>query len=247
MLELYNFVQSTCSQMVRFCLAEKGLDWVDHRLDSRKSEHLTPAYLALNPNALVPTLVHEGSPIGDSTVIAEYLDEVFPEPTLSPATALGRAEMREWLRYFEEIPTPSIRYPSYNQYIRGGFKDLSDEAFAEQANKRPLRKHFIQRMTQKGFEQADIDRALENLQQSIDRVDAALAGNGGPWILGEQLTIADACFLPTIDRLDDLGYAKMWADRPGTAGWYDRIKARPAYTSTYYQGARLSQTFDKVA
>ena len=56
-------------------LAEKGLEWVDKRLDSRTGEHLQPDYLKLNPNGLVPTLVHDGAVILDSSVIMEYLDE----------------------------------------------------------------------------------------------------------------------------------------------------------------------------
>ena len=85
MLELYNFPMSTCSQKVRIVLAEKGLDWVDHRIES--GDHLKPGYLQLNPNGVVPTLVHDGVPIIDSSVICEYLDEVFPQSSTTPPTA----------------------------------------------------------------------------------------------------------------------------------------------------------------
>ena len=85
MLELYNFPPSTCSLKVRICLAEKGLEWVDHRLDSRDGDHLKPEYLKLTPNGVVPTLIHDGNVIIDSSVICEYLDEVFPEIRLTRA------------------------------------------------------------------------------------------------------------------------------------------------------------------
>ena len=107
MLELYNFAPSTCSLKVRICLAEKGLEWVDHRMDSRDGEHLRPAYLKLNPNGVVPTLIHDGDVIIDSSVIMEYLDEVFPGGRLTPEDPVRRAHMRKWLRYFEEVPTPA--------------------------------------------------------------------------------------------------------------------------------------------
>ena len=112
MLELYQFPESTCSQKVRICLGEKGLEWVERRLDWRKRKHLTPEYLALNPNWVVPTLVHDGRSVIDSNVIMQYLDEVFPEPPLSPADPLARARMRAWLSYFNDVSVTAIRLPS---------------------------------------------------------------------------------------------------------------------------------------
>ena len=82
MLELYHNGMSTCSQKVRFCLAEKGVAWTGHHLDLRAGDQHTPEYLALNPNGVVPTLVDDGDVIIESTIINEYLDEKFPEPAL---------------------------------------------------------------------------------------------------------------------------------------------------------------------
>ena len=120
-LELYHFDKSTCSQKVRICLAEKGLDWVNRHVDLPGSEHVMPAYLALNPNGVVPTLVHDGTPIIESTVICEYLDELYPyEPRLSLSDILSRARMRAWLRYIDEVP--SIVNGGVIMYRRGGAK-----------------------------------------------------------------------------------------------------------------------------
>jgi len=59
MLELYNFSQSTCSLKVRICLEEKQLAWIDRRLVSKNHDHLSDWYLKLNPNGVVPTLIHD--------------------------------------------------------------------------------------------------------------------------------------------------------------------------------------------
>ena len=69
MLALYNNAYSTCSQKVRLCLHEKGLDWEDRQINFRLNEHLAPDYLKINPNGVVPTLVHDGNPVVDSSVI----------------------------------------------------------------------------------------------------------------------------------------------------------------------------------
>jgi glutathione S-transferase len=242
MLELYNFPMSTCSQKVRIVLAEKGLEWVDHRIES--GEHLKPEYLKLNPNGVVPTLVHDGTPIIDSSVICEYLDEVFPQNTTTPPDALGRAKMRAWLRYIEEVPTPAVRYPSFNRVLVHNLKRMSPEAFDKAADARPLRRHFYHRMGQAGFPQEDIDAAMWDLDQAYGRMEKALTETGGPWILGRQFTLVDVCLVPTVDRMDDLGYAHTWRSKyPRMTDWWSRIQARPSYKTTYYKGARFSDAY----
>ena len=80
-LILYNAPQSTCSQRVRFTLHEKGLAFSEHKLDLFSGDQLRLEYLKINPNGVVPSLVHDGGVVIDSAVIIEYLNEVFPEPT----------------------------------------------------------------------------------------------------------------------------------------------------------------------
>lgn len=114
-LTLYHADYSTCSQKVRIALAEKGLDFHSRPISFRNEEQVSEAYLKINPNGVVPTLVHREDVIMDSSCILEYLDEAFPETSLSPPTAMGRAKMRAWLRFMEEVPTKAIRIPSFEQ------------------------------------------------------------------------------------------------------------------------------------
>ena len=78
-LALYHSGLTTCSKKSRLCLKEKGLPYESHFVRLDKFEHHDPAYLKLNPNGLVPTLVHDGKVIIESGVINEYVDEVFPD------------------------------------------------------------------------------------------------------------------------------------------------------------------------
>ena len=73
-LVLYNAPQSTCSQRVRFTLHEKGLAFSEIKLDLFSGDQLRPEYLKINPNGVVPSLVHDGRVIIDSAVILEYLN-----------------------------------------------------------------------------------------------------------------------------------------------------------------------------
>lgn len=243
MLTLYNAPHSTCSQKVRLCLAEKGLAFEDIRLDIGKGkQHLTPEYLKLNPNGVVPTLVHDGQTVIDSSVICEYLDEVYPETRLSPAAPVERARMRAWMRYLEEVPTAAVRVPSFNMAFLPRFEGLDRARFeAEEAGPRPIRKHFYRRMGPNGFKKEDVEASLEQLGATCARMEAALAN--GPWLLGQMYTLADIIVTPSIDRMADLGYASLWEGKyPRVGDWYARIQARPAFKKAFYPGSRLSES-----
>lgn len=242
MLKLYNAAHSTCSQKVRICLHEKGLPFEDIKLDLGKAkDQLKPEYLALNPNGVVPTLVDGDAAIIDSSVICEYLDEKHPTPRLSPDDIAQRAKMRAWMRYLEEVPTVAVRVPSFNMGFLQRFAGLDDEEFrAQQSDVRPVRKHFYRRMTQTGFRRADVEAALEQIDATCARMEKAL--EAGPWLLGEQYTVADIVAAPSIDRMADLGFASIWEGKyPRVTDWYARMRARPAFQQTFYPGARMSE------
>ena len=81
MIELYYFENSICSERVLMTLAEKSAtDWVPRHIHLFKREQFDPAYLKLNPKAQVPTLVHEGEVIRESSIICDYLDDLYPDP-----------------------------------------------------------------------------------------------------------------------------------------------------------------------
>ena len=247
MLTLYHAMHSTCSQKARICLFEKGLEFESRLVDLAGKEQLTPEYLKLNPNGVVPTLVHDGEPVTDSSVICEYLDEQFPQVPLSPPDALGRARMRAWLRYIDEVPTAAVRVPSFNGAFLYRFQGMDAERFKqEQADVRPLRKHFYRRMGPEGFSQADIGASVEQIGRTVDRMEDALAK--GPWLLGDRYTIADMTVAPLIDRMADLGFSDIWSDgrRPRVSDWYRRMRERPAFQRAFPRGARLSEFLNVV-
>ena len=85
MITLYHHGSSVCAAKVRIVLAEKSLPWDGVYVDILRGDQFDPAYMKLNPKAVVPTLVHDGKVIVESSVICEYLDETFPDPPLKPA------------------------------------------------------------------------------------------------------------------------------------------------------------------
>ena len=103
MITLYHFHGSTCSQKVRLVLAEKGLDYESREVNLLAGGQHDPDYVKLNPNHVVPTLVHDGGVFIESTLINEYLDDAFPETPLRPASAAGRHAMRLWTQRIDAL------------------------------------------------------------------------------------------------------------------------------------------------
>lgn len=236
MIELFYYKSSTCSQKVQLALFEKGLDFIAHHIDLAKGEHLTPAYLKLNPNGVVPTLRHGGEVVTDSSVIMEYLDEVFPDPPLSGATPLGRARIREWLRFIEEVPTVAVRIPSFKQVLLDRTAHLTPVERRASADRRPLRQHFYRSMEQ-GISDDRQMEALQRLAMTITRMEGPLAQQR--WLCGCEVTIADLALIPTFDRLENLGHAQLWEHAPSVYRWWQASKARASFAQVYSPGVRL--------
>src|ERR1700733_9681338 len=177
MLTLYHAPHSTCSQKVRMVLHEKGVPFDEVRIDLGKKEQLKPEYLAINPNGVVPTLVDDGTPIVESSVICEYLDEKYPQSPLVPSNLLERARMRAWTHYIEEVAVGAIRIPSFNRAFLYRFEKKDQKQFEnEEIGPRPVRRELFQRMgSPKGFSKQDIDRSLEQLTETCRRMDARIA------------------------------------------------------------------------
>lgn len=235
-LLLYNWPTSTCSQKVRLVLAEKELPFTERRLDSSKAENLADWYLKLNENGVVPTLAHGERIIIDSSVITEYLDEVFPAVPLRPLDVYERARMRVWRQFIDEVPTAAIRVPSYNRYIRHKWQAMSQEDFDRLVERRTVRRHFYQSMGREGSSVEEENAAIDKLRETVRRMERAL--ESGPWIMGGQFTLADVGLIPTIVRMADIGLGDLWEKNSRVAEWYARVQSRPSFAKAFYPGSR---------
>jgi glutathione S-transferase len=244
---LYNAPQSTCSQRVRFTLHAKGIPFEEKKLSLLDGDQLKPDYLKLNPNGVVPTLDHDGKIVIDSTVITEYLDEVAPEKSFTPADPVKRAAMRSQMRFIDEMPAPSVRVPTFNLAFLPRFQKMSRDEFIAFAESKPLRKEMMLAMGQAGFPQKEMDAALDRMNRTYERMDYWIGESGGPWLMGKDLTLSDIALMPALVRMDDLNLSDMWAGRPRVVKWYEMIKAHPAFAPTYYHGTLLTQIFPHLS
>ena len=94
MIRLYDYPDCPFSQKVRVVLAEKDLEYERVHVDLHKGEQRAPEFLKLNPYGKVPVLIDEDVVVYDSTIINEYLEEEYPNPSLMPEDSAGRARVR---------------------------------------------------------------------------------------------------------------------------------------------------------
>lgn len=95
-MKLYSFFRSSAAYRARIALNIKELsyEYVAKHLVKNGGEHKLADYLAVNPQGFIPALEHDGVLITQSVAIIEYLEEVFPSPSLLPARAVDRAAVR---------------------------------------------------------------------------------------------------------------------------------------------------------
>lgn len=239
MVELYHFWSSVCSVRVRMALEEKGVAWSSRYVDLFNFDQLQPAYLALNPDGVVPTLVHGGVPIRESLVINEYIDEVFPGPSLVPRHPLARARMREFNKMCEDSFAPIVKLTLVKYILPKLRRRWGDDALRAHALKRPSR--FLQDMHGRALrgeiDEAELAACGQEIEVLLDKVEAVLASaeftagsDGQRWIVG-GFSLADICVAPYMYRLHALGAERYWSAtrRPRLAHWYRQLAARPAF------------------
>jgi glutathione S-transferase len=238
MLKLYHHGSSVCAAKVRFLLGEKRLIWEGRYLDILKGDQFAPDYLKLNPKAVVPTLIHDGRVIVESTVINEYLDDVFPDPPLKPVAPLARAAMRVWTKAVDEDVHPACAEVTFSSCHRHIIKRLPSREYDEFLNGTPSqsvtpRWHERKKeIVTQGFEAPGLIEKYRLYDGYLAKMEKALADR--PWLAGEAFSLADIAMTPYVNRLDMLGMAQMWQrSRPRVTDWFARIKARPTFKPAF--------------
>lgn len=173
-LQLYSYWRSSAAYRVRIGLNLKGLpyDIVPVHLVQDGGQQHSDAYRAINPQELVPTLGHGQRRLSQSLAILEYLDEVWPDRPLLPATARARQRVRALalLVACEVHPLNNLRVLQYFEH--------------EWNVPQPERDAWVKHWITDGFAAAE----------------ALLAGHPstGDFCEGETPTLADCCLVPQI-------------------------------------------------
>lgn len=231
---LYDFGNSVCCQKVRMTLRAKGLEWKAIAVDLFKAEQYAPAYRKLNPKGVVPTLVHDGKPVIESTLICEYIDQTFPQaPRLIPADPWLQSRMRLWSKTVDDSLFEGVTEISFSAMFRERMKTMPEEIRQRRFRNvgDPRRTDRFKSTYEHGVQSPFVVHAVAAYERAFKTLEADL-GAGGPWILGADPTLADINLMPLVARLDYLGLLDLWtAGRPHVRQWWLKAQAWPFFKS----------------
>jgi glutathione S-transferase len=233
-LELYHSIDSVCAQKVRIALAEKGLSYEEH-LMTLGGDQFDPVYMKLNPNAVVPTLIHDGQPIIESSVILYYLDDAFPKKPLMPTAPLARAKVRLFNKLIDEYVHNSCTILTFATAFRPGLSKLSPEEREAGLAKAPSkqRSEYKRDVVTYGLDSRFVREAVEHHEKLLTWIEDAV--KVGPYLAGDHYSLADVAVIPYVLRLELLSLSGMWNRRPGVAAWWERVRQRASTEQAIFE------------
>ncbi|MEH6527352.1 MAG: glutathione S-transferase family protein [Sneathiella sp.] len=199
MLKLYNYHRSAYGRIAVIIVTEKALE-CEHEEVNPFADDLSPQYLKLHPFKRVPVLQHDNLVLYETRAITEYLEDRFPNPTLLPGDAIGRARMRQIVAVIDNY----------------GYKPLVWQVYVESSEKPVSGETTNTEILQQGLQNsARFLAAIENISGD----DA--------FLVGDTYSLADAHLVPMMDcfTVTKEGRA-MLSDYPKLSRWWGSIKKR---------------------
>lgn len=200
MRTLYYLPLSPFCRKVRLILKEKKLDF---QLVQEKTWERRTAFLKLNAAGEVPVLVDENNQVvADSQVIAEYLEETYPEINLLGNKATERNEVRRLCAWFDQ------------------------KFYREVGSCLVFEKVFRRMMGRGGPDSTAIRTGNQKIHSHLEYITWLMERRR--WLAGDQLSLADltaAAHLSSVDYLGDV----PWDKHEMAKDWYVRVKSRPSF------------------
>ena len=204
-INVYGIVGSPFLRSVEITLQEKDIPYHRHAL--APGEHKQPEYLARHPFGRVPAFEHDGFAIYETQAILRYLDDVFPNPPLTPGTPRERSRMNQVIGIIEWYFFPKAAAPiAFNRIIGPRLLGVpGDEAAIAEAM--PMARTCF----------AELDRLLGDK----------------PYFTGNSASLADIMLAAQLDLFSECQEGRELIDSTsGLRPWLNRMLARPSFAAT---------------
>lgn len=256
--ELYQNSFSMCSKKVRVCLSELGIPYKSHHvhlIETGAYETVSRAYLKINPGGTVPVLLHDGHPVYESHEQIIYAADHTGERgrRLLPDEPEVKALVDRWVDCASLVGNPlqgfarraghcvppltlpifatMMAYIPYREILKGLMTHPHKE--------RPLLFLVLKLCGVRGLPRLFplmklLRQARAHLGDHLDALARQIESHGGPWIAGEQFTLADVSWVVILDRLVEADWDDyFWGEskRPTVSAYWDRLSSRPSYQS----------------
>ena len=200
---LYGFDGSTYVRTVRMVLADKGIDYDQVPVNVLEGEPRQPEHLARHPFGKVPVLDIDGLRIRETDAICRYLEDIAPEPALTPKDAKARARMNEAIGLIGSYGYGALvgvaGYHLFPDLIGGQDEDARKQAIAD-------------------------SKTL--LQLLMDNCD------GAKWLAGDQPTLADYFLGPILFYVSLTPDADAVLSVPGVKEWFEAMQSLETFAKT---------------
>jgi glutathione S-transferase len=177
---------------------------------------------------VVPTLVHDGTVVTESSLILYYIDDAFPKPPLMPTTPAARHRVRLYNKLIDEYVHNSCTIITFATAFRPRFLKVPREQWLAEINKAPLKRRaeYKRSVIEHGLDSEFVRDALHQHSKLISWMAKDL--KDGPYLAGSEFSNADCAVIPYILRLQLLKLNAMWESEPAIADWWSRMRDRPS-------------------
>ena len=237
MITLFHWEPNANSGKPMLALMEKGVPFESHYTDLLRFDQHTPEYLALNPSGQIPTMIHDGLVLTESTAIMEYVDDAFEGPQLRPADAWERWNMRRWCKLLDEYYGPSLSMIGWSIFVGPMVRDR-DPAELRAAIDRiptPERRKAWETAIYNLFTEEQLAESRRRVAFAARLIEEALSRT--PWLAGSTYSLADIdgfnmCYALPLS----LPEAANDEASPHLLEWLRRMYERPAVKKTFALG-----------
>ncbi|HZD53692.1 MAG TPA: glutathione S-transferase family protein [Woeseiaceae bacterium] len=235
--ELYHWEPNANSGKPIIAFLEKGISFESHYTDLLEFDQHKPAYVAINPDGTIPTLVHGDALLTESTEMGEYIDAEFEGPPLRPASPIDRWRMRWWGKFLDGYFGPSLSMIGWSVFVGPAVRGKDPEILRRNIERIPLkeRRDAWRKAIYNTFGEDELAESGRRVQHGIRVFEAALGERH--WFAGESYSLADInafCMAYALPLMQP-AYVNP-ENTPHLIEWLRRVYARPAIGQAFELG-----------